>query len=224
MHFSTTTLLLSLSSAASALIHGVDSSADVSVATYKKALGEGFVKAIPRGFYEACNSGGLLDPNFVNSYKNAVSAGYKDIDTYMFPCTGTSHKCKPYDQQVKLLTDAIAANKMNIGTIWLDIEKDNVCNPWDYGAAGNLAEAKKLVAALKASGHKWGVYSTPGEWASVFGSTGVVLDNSAPLWFATFDNVETLNLKTPFGGWTTAVGHQYTDQSASKQFDLNVFA
>lgn len=224
MHFSTTAFLISLTSASNALIHGVDSSVDVSVAAYQKALSEGFTRAIPRGFFEACDSGGLADHNFVRSYHNAVFAGFKDIDTYIVPCTGTTHRCKPYNQQIELLTDAIAANKMNIGTIWLDIEKDKICNSWDYGAAGNLQEAKKLVGALKASGHKWGIYSTPGEWASVFGSRNVVLDNSVPLWFAVFDNVETLDIKTPFGGWTKAIGHQYTDKSVSKQFDLNVFA
>ena len=223
MHFA---IVISLASAAGALTHAVDSSAAITVATYKKALGEGFTKAIPRGFSEACDSGGLVDANFVSSYKNAVAAGYKDFDTYMYPCTGTAHKCKPYAQQVKLLTDAIAADKMNIGTIWLDIEKDKTCNPWDYGAAGNLAEAKKLVAALKGSGHKWGIYSTPGVWAEVFGSRSVVLDNTAPLWFAVFDHKETLDLTQPFGGWTKAIGHQYVDAkgSASGKFDLSVFA
>lgn len=223
MH-STTAILLSLASATNALIHGVDSSALISEELFAKALSQGFEKAIPRGFQEACDSGGIVDPNFAGSYKNAVAAGYKDIDTYIFPCTGTTNECKPYDEQVKLLTDAIEAEEMTIGTIWFDIEKDNICNPWDYGAEGNLAEAKKIVEALEASGKKWGVYSTPGEWSNVFGSYDVELAKDAPLWFATFDDAETLDMKTPFGGWTEAAGHQYTDQSSSGQFDLNVFA
>jgi hypothetical protein len=224
MHFSSAAILLSLSGISTALIHGVDSSTDVPVATYKKALGQGFVKSIPRGYFEACNSGGLVDPNFVSSYKNAVAAGYKDIDTYMYPCTGTANPCKPYETQLQELLDAIANNKMNIGTIWIDIEQDQICNPWDYGPEGNLAEAKKLVDVFRKSGRKFGIYSTPGVWASVFGSRSVEVAKDVPLWFATFDNVETLELKQPFGGWTSAVGKQYTDKSASGKFDLNVFA
>jgi hypothetical protein len=77
----------------------------------------------------------------------------------------------------------------------------------------------------------------------MFGSYSPILDNSAPLWFATYDDVQSLTLTTHFGGyailrninpflfliyifsrWTSAVGKQYTDKSASGLFDLNVFA
>lgn len=47
-----------------ALISVVDSSSLVSVATYKKAHGKGFTKAI-MFMMEACSSGGAVDPNFV---------------------------------------------------------------------------------------------------------------------------------------------------------------
>lgn len=129
---------------------------------------------------------------------------------------------------------------------------------WNYGTSRNLAEAKKIIAAVKASGYKFGIYSSPGEWSSLFGSYSVVVDSSAPLWFATYNNVQVTHLNIVLklvsndfprrsllaqssggkyciiffnhlsqrcsGRWTTAVGHQYTDQSASKKFDLNVFA
>jgi hypothetical protein len=104
------------------------------------------------------------------------------------------------------------------------IDLDSVCNNWNYGTSGNLSVAKQIISAIKASGFKYGIYSSPGEWGNMFGSTSVVLDTSAPLWFANWNNVETVALSTPFGGWTSAAGHQYTDQSASGQFDLNVFA
>jgi hypothetical protein len=75
--------------------------------------------------------------------------------------------------------------------------------------AGNQAQARSLLAAMKATGFKFGIYSSPGvshsnqyfierwkltkekqEWSTLFGSTGFVLDNTAPLWFATFNNVQ----------------------------------
>lgn len=224
MHFSITAVLLFAGGSATALKHAVDSSTLVSVATFQKAYGEGFTKAIPRGYQEACGSGGRVDPNFVQTYKNARAAGYTDIDTYFFPCNGSGNKCKSYATQISELGATFQSNKMNIGRIWIDFEKDSVCNPWNYGSSGNLAEAKKLVAAMRDSGYVFGIYSSPGEWSNIFGSYGVVVANDVPLWFATYDNIETLNMKQPFGGWTSATGKQYTDKSASGQFDLNVFA
>jgi hypothetical protein len=196
----------------------------VSVATYTKAKGQGFTKAVIRGYQEACGSGGRVDPNFVQTYKNARSAGYTDIDMYWFPCTGSGNACKSFATQISEISQTFNANSMNIGRIWIDFEKDSVCNNWNYGTSGNLSVAKQIISAIKASGFKYGIYSSPGEWGNMFGSTSVVLDTSAPLWFANWNNVQTVALSTPFGGWTSAAGHQYTDQSASGQFDLNVFA
>ncbi|KAF8996230.1 glycoside hydrolase superfamily [Cyathus striatus] len=210
--------------AAYALVHGVDSSQLVSTATYTKAKGEGFTKAIIRGYQEACGDGGRVDPNFVQTYKNARAAGITNIDMYWFPCNGSGNSCKSYATQISEIAAVFSANSMNIGTIWIDIEQDSTCDNWNYGTSGNLAQAKSMISAIKASGFNFGIYSSPGEWGNIFGSTSVVLDSSAPLWFANWNNIETLTLSTKFGGWTTAVGHQYTDVSASGLFDLNVFA
>lgn len=218
------TVLLAFASVASALTHAVDSSSEVSTDIYKKALGEGFTRAIFRGYQEACSQGGRVDPTFLPSYKNAQAAGYKDFDAYFFPCTGSKNKCKPYDKQIGELVDAIHGNKMAIRRIWIDIETDKVCNPFDYGAKRNIEEAKKLIAAVRATKYDFGVYTSPTQWTSIFGSKDVVLAKDAPLWFAKFDNVETLDLATPFGGWTKADAKQYTDKSASGKFDLNVFS
>lgn len=217
--------LFLLCNVANALRSGVDSSQLVPMATYAKARGEGFTKAIIRVYEEACGFGGRVDPNFIPSYKNARAAGFTDIDVYWFPCNGSGHNCKSYATQISEIAATFKANSVNVGTIWLDFEKDSaVCNNWNYGTSGNMAQARSLIAAIRASGFKYGIYSSPGEWGTIFGSTSFVLDNSAPLWFATYNNVKTLRLGTPFGGWTTAVGHQYTDASASGLFNLNVFA
>ena len=109
-------------------LFAVDSSALVPEATYVKARGEGFTRAIIRSFEEACGIGGEVDPNFVSSYKNARAAGYTDIDTYWFPCNGSGNKCKSYDTQLSELAATFSANKMDIGTIWIDFEKDPICN------------------------------------------------------------------------------------------------
>jgi len=111
-----------------ALGFAVDSSTLVPEATYAKALGEGFTKAIIRGYQEACGIGGQVDPNFVGSYNNARAAGYTDIDTYWFPCNGSGHNCKSYATQISELGATFNAHNMDIGTIWIDLEKDSVCN------------------------------------------------------------------------------------------------
>jgi hypothetical protein len=111
-----------------ALVHGVDSSTLVSTATFTKAKGEGFTKAIIRGYQEACSDGGRVDPNFVQTYKNARAAGITNIDTYWFPCNGSGNKCKSYATQVAEIAATFNANSMKIGKIWVDIELDSVCN------------------------------------------------------------------------------------------------
>ena len=178
---STLLVVSAFASSAFALIHGVDSATLVSTATYAKARSEGFTKAVIRGYEEACGVGGEVDPNFVPSYHNARAAGFTNIDTYWFPCNGAGHNCKSYANQLSELAATFRANSMNIGTIWIDIEKDSaICNnvrlnhsvqsisdddtsfQWNYGSGGNLAQARQLIAAIRASGFKYGIYSSPG--------------------------------------------------------------
>lgn len=121
-------LLSALVASSYGLIYAVDSSQLVSEAIYARAHGEGFTKAIIRGYEEACGVGGEVDPNFVPSYRNARAAGYTDIDMYWFPCNGVNHKCKPYGTQLDEIAETFRANSMDIGTIWIDLEKDSVCN------------------------------------------------------------------------------------------------
>lgn len=111
-----------------ALVYGVDSSALVPTATYSTALSEGFTKAIIRGYEEACSVGGEVDPNFVGSYNNARAAGITNIDTYWFPCNGSGNNCKSYATQLSEIAATFSAHSMDIGTIWIDLEQDSICN------------------------------------------------------------------------------------------------
>lgn len=125
---STLLIVSAFASSTFALVQGVDSSTLVSEATYSKAKGEGFTKAIIRGYEEACGVGGQVDPNFVGSYNNARAAGYTNIDVYLFPCTGSTNSCKSYATQISELGATFNAHSMKIGKIWIDIEKDSTCN------------------------------------------------------------------------------------------------
>ena len=205
-------------------VYGVDNSAPVDQALYSRAFGEGFHHLIIRGYQEACSIGGEVDPNFVSNFNNAIAAGYSEIDTYWFPCTGSGNPCKSYTEQLAELGQTFNDNQMNIGTIFVDFENDPSCGTWDYGYGGNLKQAQAIVQTLQDSGYKWGIYSSPGERGTIFGSQDVVVDNTVPLWFATYDGVPSRTLNEPFGGWSgTVYGKQYTNESASGKFDLNIF-
>ena len=125
---STLLVVSAFASSTLALVYGVDSSTLVSEATYAQAKSEGFTKAIIRGYEEACGVGGEVDPNFVGSYNNARAAGITNIDTYWFPCTGSTHSCKSYATQIAEIGAIFNAHSMKIGKIWIDIEKDSSCN------------------------------------------------------------------------------------------------
>jgi hypothetical protein len=127
-HFKFLLVLPALIVPSYSLIFAVDSSQLVPEATYAKARSEGFTKAIIRGYEEACSVGGEVDPNFVSSYKNARAAGYTNIDTYWFPCNGSKNKCKSYATQLAELSETFNKNSMHIGRIWIDLEKDSVCD------------------------------------------------------------------------------------------------
>lgn len=127
-YFKKLLLLPLLATSSYALVSAVDSSTLVSEATYSKALGEGFTKAIIRGYEEACSIGGEVDPNFVASYNNARAAGITNIDMYWFPCNGSGNPCKSYATQLSEIAATFSAHSMDIGTIWIDLEQDSVCN------------------------------------------------------------------------------------------------
>ena len=127
------------------LIFAVDSTQLVSEATYASALGEGFTKAIIRGYEEACSVGGEVDPNFVPSYQNARAAGYTNIDMYWSPCNGSGNNCKLYAIQLSEIAVTRLENLMSIGRIWIVFERDStVCNN-----VSSIAEPQNLFIDWK---------------------------------------------------------------------------
>lgn len=117
----------------------------------------------------------------------------------MFPCTGRS-TCKSPATQVNEMAAHMNKNKMNIGTLWLDVEVDPQSNNWPsasqaqssrlsfflmlYNLVNPLLALKQFKAAFDATGLKWGVYASQSQWTSITGSKDWVLDSSVPLWYA----------------------------------------
>jgi hypothetical protein len=62
-------------------------------------------------------------------------------------------------EYLKVIND----NKMDIDTLWLDLEPTTAsgtgCNAWNLGAAANEKLAKEWIAKMKATGLKWGIYA-----------------------------------------------------------------
>lgn len=47
---------------------------------------------------------------------------------YWFPCTGANNPCKSFATQLDEISATFSAHSMDIGTIWIDLEADSVCN------------------------------------------------------------------------------------------------
>jgi GH25 family lysozyme M1 (1,4-beta-N-acetylmuramidase) len=178
-----------------------------------------------RGYREAWGQrhGGAMDENFVRNYAHARAAGFKRIDTYLFPCTGKTRRCKSPAKQINELVATIKQHKMSIGIIWLDFEVDPDSHNWNYGRKGNLRRARQLNAAFVSTKRRWGIYASTGQWETIFGSLKVKVNNTVPLWNAHWDNnPKTIGLKKKFGGWKKAYGKQYKG-SLHGGYDLNIF-
>lgn len=108
------------------------------MATFQKAKSEGFTKAIIRGYREACGSGGGVDPNFVQTYKNARSAGITNIDTYMFMCSGSGNSCKSYATQVSEIASTFNANSMSylVASSTMNFQADSLTQRWPLARSG----------------------------------------------------------------------------------------
>ncbi|TEY78208.1 hypothetical protein BOTCAL_0051g00260 [Botryotinia calthae] len=172
-----------------------------------------------RGYQQACGTGGQVDKNFVASYNNAKAAGFTWIVSYIFPCTGTptgsEPNCKSVNTQMTEYLKVISDNNMDIHTLWLDIEPTSVsnspCNAWNLGAAANENLARQWVAAMKATGLKWGIYANGNQWSGIFASKSTDIGSDLPLWAVQEDYKEGANTVTTFmGGWTKAAAKQYS--------------
>ncbi|RIB15302.1 Glycoside Hydrolase Family 25 protein [Gigaspora rosea] len=164
------------------------------------AKSEGFNRAIIQCYSEYCAQGGGISSTCLGNYQNAIAAGYKYIDLYFFPCTGVAY---------------------NLQTIWIDFEIDNTlsCSQnWSQDKASNLALAKQFTEAAKATSLNWGIYSTYGQWITLFGDAQAVVDSSFKIWYANYQTPPQPNYddwnSSAFGGFITPSGKKTTTSVA----------
>ncbi|CAO3581419.1 unnamed protein product [Absidia cylindrospora] len=218
-------LLVVLNSAKVQATKGVDVSSLTSESSFTCLKNQGYTRAVVRAYMEAWGNqpGGKVDPNFLQNYKNAKAAGFQ-VDMYVFPCTGRS-SCKSAATQVSETIKIMNDNKMQIGTIWFDVEVDSQANNWP-SVASNKQTLTAFKDAWNASKLNWGVYSSLSQWSTITGSGSWVMDSSKPLWYAHYDNTANFNDFGAFGGWSAPEMKQYAGGTSicSASVDLNYFA
>ncbi|KAF0500234.1 glycoside hydrolase family 25 protein [Gigaspora margarita] len=193
------------------------------------ALNKGYQRAILRGYREIY--GGQIDPDFLQNYNNAIAAGYKYIDVYMFPSAtkSTNNKTnKTPQQQVRELVNFIHTNHIVVQTLWLDIEKADKTNlaRWNMGTTKNRQFLKEFHDVLESTKWNWGVYSRSGDWKTITGDINWELNSSKKLWYIKVDQQQSLNNFQPFGGWKSGIGKQFDQNNntlCNAIFDLNIF-
>lgn len=175
----------------------VDYNLPLSIETMRCFANNGFTTSIPRGY----RSLGRVDDNLETNVQNSRAAGFKYIDTYMFPCPTCS---KSATTQFNELWSYLKTNKVNIGMIWLDLEGASL---WTGSITNNIAFATDLFNAAKASGAVIGVYSSSVQWRDLFGDwTSPV---HPPLWYSRYQTDTSCAGFIQFGGWTKADLHQF---------------
>jgi hypothetical protein len=154
--------------------------------------------------------------NFEATYKNAISAGFQEVDAYAFIC----NTCKGTHTAQQVIT-GITGNLGSSfsGMIWLDIEPCSGC--WSSNGETNYEFAKTIATTLQAAGHKIGIYSSGWAWTSVMPGVKSTWFSQFPLWYAHYDNVESFNdpKSFTFAGWNAPAMKQYL---GDKQGQCNV--
>jgi hypothetical protein len=164
------------------------------------------------GIIRGYHSFGAFDTDLVATAANFRAAGLPAVASYMFPCP-----TKDAAAQVADFLDQIASNKVQLNSLWLDIEQDpsTGCGWSTTDFAANCQFMKDLASALNAKGVKnWGTYSTAWEWSTLFNNQcDDTLWSSRPLWYANPDLAQNFSDYKPFSSWT--------GQPFMKQYDWN---
>ncbi|ORZ25153.1 glycoside hydrolase superfamily [Absidia repens] len=202
---------------------------DVSALTSKAAFSclrkQGYRHVVLRAYMEAWGNhpGGKVDTHFVQNYRNAKAAGLS-VDMYMFPCTGRS-SCKSPATQVAETIQVMNKHRMQIGTIWFDVEVDRQARNWP-----SISSNRRTLVAFRNAWNRsrlnWGIYTSRSQWSAITGrSASWVLDASKPLWYAHYNNAPNFRDFTAFGGWKKPKVKQYAgDRSiCGARVDLNYF-
>lgn len=185
---------------------GVDVSQLISTSTWEcleTPGGQGAIEfAIPRVY----RSTGSVDPNGATSISNAIDAGIKYVDGYIFPCV-------PCGDAAGQVSDAVAAIKgTGYGMVWYDIENYN----WGSDLSANQAFIEDMIKEGLKLGVSAGIYTSYYNWESIVGlDYDYPSSIGLPLWYAHYDNSPSFSDFTPYGGWSEPAIKQYIGDATS---------
>ena len=167
-----------------------------SVETYKCLLWKAYSFMI----FRAYRSYGDVDSTAIPNIKNAVEAGFNDIEVYIFPC----FKCGKPREQVKKTVEMLKDQPYN--GIWIDVER------YRWGTKESNAEfLKEMLDEASKYGKPVGIYTNFVEWNNIIGKTWVV-QTKYKLWWISWDNQSNFKNFRAFGPWKSADIKQYTNE------------
>lgn len=126
---------------------------------------------------------------------------------------GWLYKDVNIQQQCQDWVSLIQDMGVSIPVLWIDIEP--------YQSNDNLPSIEQIEEAVNiihGFGLNPGIYTGPWVWSLLRNRVSSML-NACPLWTAEYNHLDTLTDVNLYGGWTSAVGHQYDD----KPLDMDVF-
>jgi hypothetical protein len=126
---------------------------------------------------------------------------------------GWLYRDEPIDDQVADWYEFLATAGVTVPVLWIDIEP--------YQTNSNLPsteQIKQCIELVRRGGISPGIYTGPWVWSLLRNPIDPVI-NACPLWTAEYNGLATLSDVTLYGGWTVAVGHQWT----SSPLDQSVF-
>jgi len=161
--------------------------------------------------FRAYRSIGSVDPTAVPNIKNAKAAGYDDIGAYIFPC----FKCG--DPKGQVIATVTALKTVPYNELWIDVER----HQWGTKEA-NRAFLSAMFDEAPKHGKPVGIYTSSAEWSVVVGNDWTA-GAKFKLWWARWDNKQTLDNFQPFAGWTSCYIKQYSDEvrKCNIEYDCN---
>lgn len=168
---------------------GGDVAAAVTQTQWACAAGAGWQYTI----VQAYNSAGEVVGSVGSTLAAAKAAGINYRDILHTPCVGQD----PFSQ---VTTDA-ANVAGQFGTMWFDITTNTNSNCGWRDPATNCNFLQAMISQGNQLSLSMGVYTSAYMWGQIMGNCTVGMEANLPLWYAHYDDTESFNDFTGFGGW-----------------------
>jgi hypothetical protein len=166
---------------------------------------------------------GAVDENAPSNFIAATNAGLTNLDGYVFPCIASSAynvanniTCLSAIEQVRTVVSYLTSNeisikrtfnneikssKATINRLWLDIEDEVPSKYFDVDPKVNQIFIQEMTDAIEKERISMGIYTTVTYWDNIMDNIGGY--SQFPLWYPRYDDINSMDFFTPFGGWTS---------------------